>query len=197
MKQNHDKLLTNYKSVNVTWIKVLNKYFFFKIREKIKKYVKKCEIYAKTKKLRQLESSMQSLEVSIRFWQSMTMNFITNLSKFINLMTQVSYDEILVMIDRFSKMIKFVFVKSKQTIEQLTYILIKKLIITKEVLESIVFNKDKLFVLKFWTILCYESILERLVNRVTSWNNLYFLARSDSFTRMTSSASKVSKARKL
>ena len=79
----------------------------------------------------------------------MTMNFIINLLKSENSITQVSHDEILIMINRFSKMIKFVSVKSKQTAEQLTYVLIKKLIITKEVSESIIFNRDKLFVLKF------------------------------------------------
>ena len=64
LKQHHDKLLTDHKNVNVTWIKVLKKYFFLKMRKKIKKYVKKCEVCAKTKKTRQFESSLQSLEVS-------------------------------------------------------------------------------------------------------------------------------------
>ena len=43
-----------------------------------------------------------------------------------NSVTQVSYDEILVIINRFSKMTKFVLVKSKQTTEQLIYVLIKR-----------------------------------------------------------------------
>ena len=77
------------------------------------------------------------------------MNFITNLLEFINSVTQVNYDEILIIMNRFSKMTKFILVKSKQTTEQLTYILIKELIITEKMLEFIVFDKDKLFVLKF------------------------------------------------
>ena len=89
------------------------------------------------------------------------MNFITNLSKFMNSVTQVSYDEILVRMNRFLKMTKFVSVKSKQTTEQLTYVSIKKLIITEEVLEFIVFNRDKLFVLKFWTILMIKLDIKK------------------------------------
>ena len=77
------------------------------------------------------------------------MNFIINLSKSENSITQVSYDEVLVMIDRFLKIIKFILIKSKQTTEQLTYVLIKKLIITEEVLKLIVFNRNKFFVSKF------------------------------------------------
>ena len=77
------------------------------------------------------------------------MNFITNLSEFINSVTQVKYDEILVMMNRFLKMTKFILVKSKQTTKQLTYILIKELIIIEKMLEFIVFDKDKLFVSKF------------------------------------------------
>ena len=44
LKENHDELLTDYKNVNVTWIKVSKKYFFSKMRKKIKKYVKKCKV---------------------------------------------------------------------------------------------------------------------------------------------------------
>ena len=123
------------------------------MRKKIKKYVKKCKVCVKTKKSRQFKSSMQSLEISNKSWQSVIMNFITNFLKFINSVTQVSYDEILVMMNKFSKKTKFVSVKSKQTIEQLTYVLIKKLIITEKMSEFIVFDRDKLFVSKFWTIL--------------------------------------------
>ena len=96
---------------------------------------------------------MQSRKVSNKSWQLITMNFITDLLKSENSITQISYDEILVMIDRFSKITKFISIKSRQTAKQLTYVLIKKLMITEKVLESIVFNKDTLFVSKFWTIL--------------------------------------------
>ena len=77
------------------------------------------------------------------------MNFITNLSESMNSVTQVDYDEILVIVNRFSKMTKFVSIKSKQTTEQLTYVLIKELMITEEVSEFIVFDRNKLFVSKF------------------------------------------------
>ena len=161
LKQNHDELLTNYKNVNVTWIKVLKKYFFFKMRKKIKKYVKKCEVCVKTKKSRQSESSMQSLEISNKSWQSVTMNFITDLSEFMNSVIRVDYDEILVIVNRFLKMTKFVFVKSKQTTEQLTYVLIKELMITERMSEFIVFDRDKLFISKFWTTLMIKLEIKK------------------------------------
>ena len=153
LKQHYDKFLTDNKNVNIIWIKFSKKYFFLKMRKKIKKYIKKCEVCAKTKKTRQFESSLQSLKVSNRFWQSITMNFLTDLSKSENSITKVIYDEILVIIDRFFKITKFISVKSKQTAKQLTYILIKKLVVTEEMSESIIFDRNKLFVSKFWTIL--------------------------------------------
>ena len=161
LKQNHDELLTDYKDVNVTWIKVSKKYFFFKMRKKIKKYVKKCEVCVKTKKSRQSESSMQSLEISNKSWQSVTMNFITDLSEFMNSVIRVDYDEILVIVNRFLKMTKFVFVKSKQTTEQLTYVLIKELMITERMSEFIVFDRDKLFISKFWTTLMIKLEIKK------------------------------------
>ena len=161
LKQNHDKLLIDHKDVNVTWIKVSKKYFFFKIRKKIKKHVKKCEIYVKTKKSRQSKLLMQSFKISNKSWQSVTMNFIINFSEFMNSITQVSYNEILVIMNKFSKITKFVSVKNKQTIEQLTYVLIKELIITEEVSKFIVFNKDKFFVSKFLTILMIKLNIKK------------------------------------
>ena len=155
--------MTDHKNVNVTWIKVSKKYFFSKMREKIKKYVKKCEVCVKTKKSRQFESSMQSFKISNKSWQSVTMNFITNLLKFMNSVTQVDYDEILVMMNRFSKMTKFVSIRSKQTIEQLTYILIKELMITEKMSEFIVFDRNKLFVSKFWTILMIKLDIKKKI----------------------------------
>ena len=68
LKQNHDELLINHKDVNVTWIRILKKYFFSKMKEKIKKYVKKCEVCVKTKKSRQFKLSMQSFKISNKSW---------------------------------------------------------------------------------------------------------------------------------
>ena len=149
--------------MNVTWIRVLKKYFFLKMRKKIKKYVKKCEVCAKTKKTRQAKSSLQSLKVSNKSWQSITMNFVTDFLKSKNSITQISYDEILVIIDRFSKMTKFISIKSRQTAKQLTYVLIKKLVITEEVSESIIFDRNKLFVSKFWTILIIKLEIKKKI----------------------------------
>ena len=97
------------------------------------------------------------------------MNFITDFSKSEDSITRVSYDEILIRIDRFSKIIKFIFIKSSQTAEQLTYVLIKKLIITKEMSESIVFDRDKLFVSKFWTTLMTKLEIKRKMS--TAFNS--------------------------
>ena len=84
-----------------------------------------------------------------------------NLSESVNSVTQVDYDEILVMMNKFSKITKFVFVKSKQTTEQLTYVLIKELMITEKVSEFIVFDRDKLFVSKFWTTLMIKLEIKK------------------------------------
>ena len=67
IKKNYDEFLTDHKNINVTWIKVSKKYFFLKMREKIKKYVKKCDICVKTKKFKKLKLSLQFFDTSNKF----------------------------------------------------------------------------------------------------------------------------------
>ena len=49
---------------------------------------------------------------------------------------------------RFFKAARFLFIQEKQIVKQLAYLLVKKLIVKKKVLKLIIFDKDKLFILK-------------------------------------------------
>ena len=53
------------------------------------------------------------------------------------------------MINRFLKTKRFILIKKKQTLKDLTRLIIKEIIIKEKVLKLIIFDKDKLFVLKF------------------------------------------------
>ena len=77
------------------------------------------------------------------------MNFITDLSESLNSINEIEYNEILIIIDRFIKAEKFISVQNHQSAEQLTYLIIRKLVVKEEVSESIVFDRDKLFISKF------------------------------------------------
>ena len=153
IRENHDELLAGHKGINATWIRVSEKYFFPKMREKIKKHIRECVVCAKTKKSRQPGVPLLPLSVPDSPWESIAMDFITDLPESLDPITGIYYQGILVIVDRFSKAAKFVPVKNKQTAEDLAHLIIKELIATEGVPKSIVSDRDKLFISKFWTAL--------------------------------------------
>ena len=77
------------------------------------------------------------------------MNFIDELLKLMNLVSKQIYENILIIINRFFKIKRFILVKREQSAEKLTHLIIKEIIIKEEVSKSIIFNRNKLFVFKF------------------------------------------------
>jgi hypothetical protein len=78
------------------------------------------------------------------------MDFIMKLSKSKKLMTQKEYNLILMIIDRLIKYGYFILYLKESSIEDLTYIFMKYIIVNHEILEEIISDRDKLFTLKFW-----------------------------------------------
>ena len=166
IRKNHDELLTNHKKFNVTWTKISKKYFFSKMRKKIKKYIKRCDICNKTKKLRQAEISIQSLKILSKSWKLIIMNFIDELSESMNSVLKQTYENILIIINRFFKTRRFISIKRKQSAEDLTHLIIKEIMIKEKVSKLIIFNKDKLFVLKFWINLMTKLKIKKKMSTV-------------------------------
>jgi hypothetical protein len=81
------------------------------------------------------------------------LNFIVKLPLLKEVLTGVTYDLILVVIDRLTKYAYFIFYKKGLTIKELIYIFNKNIITNYGILEEIISNKDKLFILNFWKLL--------------------------------------------
>ena len=77
------------------------------------------------------------------------MNFITSLSESLDSVNEIEYDGILIIVDRFIKAGRFISVQEHQSAEQLTYLIIRELVAKEGVPESIVSDRDKLFISKF------------------------------------------------
>jgi hypothetical protein len=66
---------------------------------------------------------------------------------------KVKYDSILVIIDRLTKYVYFIFYIKSSTIEDMTHTFLRIVYINHKMLFEIIFNKNKLFTLKFWKLL--------------------------------------------
>ena len=107
----------------------------------------------KNEKVKAARGALATISVPDSPWESIAMDFITDLPESLDPIIGIGYEGILVIVDRFSKAAKFVPVKNRQTAEDLAHLVIRELIATEGVPKSIVSDRDKLFISKFWTAL--------------------------------------------
>ncbi len=82
------------------------------------------------------------------------MNFITNLlfSKW----KEVVYDSILIIVDYYMKMTRYLFMKKTLTIVKLAELFFKKIVLKYEISNDIIINKNSLFISAFWSEICFH-----------------------------------------
>ena len=76
------------------------------------------------------------------------------------------YDAILMIIDRFSKMTHYIFVKSTWLIENLIDVLFNKILLIFFEVRKIVFDRKTLFTNDYWLTLCYRIRVVKKLNIV-------------------------------
>jgi hypothetical protein len=78
------------------------------------------------------------------------LNFIIKLPLLKEALTRVTYDSILIVIDRLTKYAHFISYKKGSTAEELAYTFNRNIIANYRILEEIISNKNKLFISNFW-----------------------------------------------
>ena len=128
----------------------------------IKEYVKNCDMCQRTKTLHhRFYNEFSSLFISTRLWTKILMNFIIKF--LLNCYDDDIYDAILIIIDRFSKMTHYIFVKSMWSIENLINVLFNKMLLIFLKIKKIIFNRKMLFTSDYWSTLCYHiRVVKRL-----------------------------------
>ena len=90
---------------------------------------------------------MQSANAPLRPWQWITIDFITQLPE------SEGFNSIQVITDQLTKYVDLTPVKRTMTAEEMAHQLLKKVITNHRMPEKITSDQDKLFTLKFWTML--------------------------------------------
>ena len=96
---------------------------------------------------------MQAIEKPIVLQEDITIDFIIRLLRSINLIIEVKYNAILIIINRFIKYAKIILYKKEYTIDQLEYLILNRLIRHYNILKTIISDRDKLFILNYQTTL--------------------------------------------
>ena len=77
------------------------------------------------------------------------MNFIVKLSLLKKFLTKVFYNSILTIVNQLIKEVQFILYKKVSNTEELTYIFLRNVTALQDLLNKIIFNREKLFILKF------------------------------------------------
>ena len=118
----HNKSLRGHWETHKT-IKVISQsYYFSHIRKKMQSYVNKCNLCYKIKSVRHrsYEEIIRALTSSWS-WASVVMNFIVKLSLSKKLLTEVTYNSILIIVNWLIKKVRFLSYKEVSDAEELTY----------------------------------------------------------------------------
>ena len=92
------------------------------------------------------------------------MNFIIEFS--LSCYDDDIYDAILIIIDRFSKMTHYIFVKSTWSIKNLIDVLFNKMLLIFFKIKEIIFDRKTLFTSDCWSTLCYHIRVVKKLNIV-------------------------------
>lgn len=155
------------------------------MREYVQDYCESCAICRRSKTSRHiLYETLTSLLVSEYKWFDIIMNFVIDLSFNTNWI-KISYDSILIVINRLTKMIDYILVTKNIIANQLINVLIREIIKFHDISKFIVTNRRFLFTSKFYSSLCYvlkikksylllfifRSMIRRSVKTVL-WSNI-------------------------
>ncbi len=146
--------------------KILNfvsrKYYRPGMRQDVIQYVQDCAMYAQTKPARHKPwGTTQSLPLPQAPWTDLALHLIVGLPEFRKSDGGKSYNSIPVIVDRFSKMARYIPVCETIDAAQLASILVHKSILQGAgVPSSIVSDQGPQFTSKFWSVLCYHLMIK-------------------------------------
>ena len=157
----HDDLFARHFGIDKTKELVVRKYYWHSLRRDVENYVRGCDVYLTSKAIRHKPyGDLQSLLVPTHRWKDLSMNFVTGLPLSADWKGD-SYDLILVIVDRLTKMVYYEPVKVIIDAPGPAEVIIDVVVQHHGLPDSIVTNKGSLFTSKFWSSLCYFLGIKR------------------------------------
>ena len=149
--QAHDSPLAGHVGRDKTYANVRRSYWWPGLHDAVKEYVATCDMCQRIKALRHKPHGLlQPLEVPKEPWTHISMDHIMHLP------SSNGYDSILVIVDRFSKMAKFVPAKSSDDAPQLASQFLHHVFADHGLPRDIVSDRGPTFASKFFTSICRQ-----------------------------------------
>ena len=124
------------------------------MKQRVETYIKQCYNCQKNKHATYVKyENIQYQNLSKTLWNEITMNFIIKLSKSKNSTTKITYDFILIIIDKYIKYSHFISFNETFIAKQLKFIVFDRLIRYHEISWKIINDRNKFFTFNFWKTL--------------------------------------------
>ena len=160
ISKNHDDSLAGYFGPDKTFELLQRKYYWAGCGKQAGEYVKICDICQRIKASRHKPyDELSFLSISKNFWKEITWNFITGLSS--SKRKGIVYDFIFVIMNRCTKMVKYISTIVKCDSAELAEIFFEKIVLNFGMSIDIVSDRGSIFTSAFWSALCYHSKIKR------------------------------------
>ena len=161
ISRHHDDPLVGHFGIDKTRELVGRKYYWPSLRKDVEDYVRGCDVCLASKAVRHKPyGDLQSLPVPTHRWKDLSMDFVTGLPLFADWKGD-SYDSILVIIDRLTKMVHYEPVKVTIDAPRLAEVIIDVVIRHHGLPNSIISDRGAIFTSKFWSLRCYFLDIKR------------------------------------
>jgi len=174
LKRYHDDSLVRHFDADKISELLNCKYYWKSMIKNVKEYIDTCDIYQRVKMKHHL--SYDELELLSRLtdsWKEITMNFITDLS--FSKWKEVVYDLILMIVNHYTKMTRYLSMKKTLTVIELAKLFFKKIVLRYEISSDIVIDRNNLFINAFWSEICYHV-------KMKQWLSIAFHLQTDDQT---------------
>ena len=155
ISSHHNNPLAGHFGIDKIKDLVGRKYYWPSLRKDVEAYVKGCDVCLGSKAVRHKPyGDLQSLPVPTHRWKDLSMDFVTGLPISTDWKGD-SYDSILVIVDRLTKMVHYEPVKVTIDAPGLAEVILDVVVRHHGLPNSIVSDRGSLFTSKFWSLLCY------------------------------------------
>lgn len=162
MKICHDDPLSGHFGQRKTITLVRRRYYWLTLGTDVREYVKGCDMYQRIKATRHKKAGeIQPLPLLSKPFESISMDFITDLPSSTDQTTKIVYDSLLVIINRYTKMARYIPCLKTTTAEELATLFIKYWVKDYGLPANIISDRGSVFTSKFWSVMCFYLNIRR------------------------------------
>jgi hypothetical protein len=153
-QEQHELPAHGHQGITKTFARIKANSYFPRMRKIVEEVIGNCDTCIRNKTSRHAPyGQLKTPDIPTQPWKSIAWDFVVKLPPSKDPMTGVTYDSILVIVDRLTKFGYMIPYKESSTAEDLAYIFLRIVASVHGVPTEIISDRDKLFTSKFWQTL--------------------------------------------